>query len=176
MKQRTKVIIAIIISLFAMTLMISHLFDKSEGHIAEEVVTTEDVVPLTQVSKTTTRKKTTKKVTRVVTTTRTNTYKVTHYGYDCKGCGGTTASGYNVRNTIYYNDTTYGRLRIVAIKGLPLYSIIKIKNYDGQDVLAIVLDKGVGYGVIDLLVENEKVANKLGIRRNVEIEIIRKGQ
>ena len=159
-----------------MTLMINHLFDKSEGHVTEEVVTTEDVVPLTQVSTTTTKKKTTKKVTRVATTQQTNTYKITHYGYDCKGCSGTTASGYNVRNTIYYNDPTYGRLRIVAIKGLPLYSIIKIKNYDGQDILAIVLDRGVGNGVIDLLVENEKVASRLGIRKNIEIEIVRSGK
>lgn len=53
-------------------------------------------------------------------------------------------------------DATYAKLRIVAMKNLPLYSIIKIKNYDGRDIFAIVLDRGVGSGVIDLLVENEK--------------------
>ena len=84
---------------------------------------------------------------------------------------GNTASGYNVKNTIYYNDKTYGKLRIVAMNSsIPLYSVIRIKNYDGYDIYAIVLDRGVGSGVIDLLVENESKASKLGIRKNIEIK------
>lgn len=30
---------------------------------------------------------------------------ITHYGPDCAGCSGITASGYDVKNTVYYNDS-----------------------------------------------------------------------
>ena len=40
----------------------------------------------------------------------------------------------------------------------------------------IVLDRGVGNGVIDLLVESENKASKLGIQNNVEIEVLRRGK
>ena len=110
-------------------------------------------------------------------TQKSGTYKLTHYGYNCKGCGGKTATGYDISKTIYYNDATYGKLRIVAMKDLQLYSVIKIKNYKlGGDIYAIVLDRGVGSGVIDLAVENESKASQLGIQNNVEIEIIRSGK
>lgn len=137
-------------------------------------ITNSTTANTTTTTKKTTKKKTTKNI--IKTTIKEGTYKLTHYGWDCKGCGGNTASGYNVRNTIYYNDAFYGRLRIVAMKNLPFYSVIKIKNYDGRDIFAIVLDRGVGSGVIDLLVENEAIASKLGIRKNIEIEILRSGK
>lgn len=105
-------------------------------------------------------------------------YKITHYGADCKKCSGITASGYDVRNTIYYNDTEYGNIRIVAMsKSMPLYSVIKIKNYKlGGDIIAIVIDRGVGNGVIDLLTNSENEAKQLGIQKGVEIEILRRGK
>ena len=106
------------------------------------------------------------------------TYKLTHYGHDC--CkSGKTATGYDVRKTIYYNDKEYGQVRIVAMcKNIPLYSIVKIKNYKitGGDVIAIVIDRGVGCSTIDLLVENEAKSSKLGIQRNTVVEILRKGK
>lgn len=108
----------------------------------------------------------------------TLTYKITHYGPDCSGCSGTTASGYNVSNTIYYNDATYGQVRVVATsREIPLYSIIKLYNYKlGGDITAIVLDRGVGSGIIDLLVESEAQASQFGIQRGVQIEILRSGR
>lgn len=110
--------------------------------------------------------------------TANGTYKLTHYGHDC--CkSGKTATGYDVRNTIYYNDNEYGNVRIVAMcKNIPLYSIVKIKNYKitGGDVIAIVIDRGVGCSTIDLLVENEAKSSKLGIQRNTIVEILRKGK
>ena len=130
------------------------------------------------------KKETTTKTQTKKTTTQTNqkgtpagTYKITHYGWDC--CkNGVTATGYNVRNTIYYNDSQYGKVRIVAMHGnMPLYSIIKIKKYKlGGDIVAIVIDRGVGRGTIDLLVENEATASKYGIQKGVSIEILRKGK
>lgn len=113
-----------------------------------------------------------------VKTQNKGTYKLTHYGADCKLCSGITASGYDVRNTIYYNDTEYGNIRIVAMsKSMPLYSVIKIKNYKlGGDIIAIVIDRGVGNGVIDLLSNSENEAKQLGIQKGVEIEILRSGK
>ena len=124
---------------------------------------------------TTTKVKTTKKVVKQKTTEKVNddSYKITHYGYDCKGCSGTTVSGYNVKNNIYYNDKTYGKIRIIAFNKLPLYSIIKINDYRGTEIIAIVLDRGTNH--IDLLVSNEKEARKLGVARST-IEVLRQGK
>lgn len=104
------------------------------------------------------------------------TYKLTHYGYDC--CkSGKTATGWDARN-IYYNDNEYGEIRIVAMcSKIPLYSIVKINNYKlGGDITAIVLDRGVGCSTIDLLTENEAKSSQLGIQKNVNVEILRRGK
>ena len=39
---------------------------------------------------------------------------ITGYGPDCDGCIGITSSGYDVRNTIYYNDKTYNNVRVLS--------------------------------------------------------------
>lgn len=197
MKERTKVIIAILVGLFGMILMIDHLFDKNiEPDIHEEdylrasakaeffeeaksieleTSTTTKQMQTTKPSTNITKKDKTPK--KALKTTNNNIYKITHYGPDCKGCSGITASGYDVRNTIYYNDKVYGKLRIVAMKNLPLYSVIKIKNYkQSGDTVAIVLDTPKNYGIIDLLVNSEETAKELGIQKNVEIEILRNGR
>lgn len=104
-------------------------------------------------------------------------YKLTHYGWDCKGCRGKTATGYNIKKTYYYNDKKYGKVRIVAMcSKMKLGSVIRIKNYKrGGDIIAIVLDRGVDCGIIDLAVKNEKTSKKYGIQKNVKIDILRKG-
>lgn len=105
--------------------------------------------------------------------------KVTHYGPDCYGCSGYTASGYNVNNTNSYEDSTYGTLRIVAApRNLPLYSVIKIRNYKGGELLAIVLDRGgaIQGTKFDILVSSEEEAIQWGVQYGVEIEIIRWGK
>ena len=123
--------------------------------------------------KTTNKTNYTKKVKSRSNDLKIGKYTITHYGYDCKGCSGITVSGYNVKNTIYYNDSVYGKVRIIAFNKLPLYSIVKIKDYKGSEVIAIVLDSGTNH--IDLLVSNEKEANKLGIVES-EIEVLRRGK
>lgn len=175
MKKRIIVAITITIVLISAS-FINYLSKPSKSNI-EQPKETNTTILTTETSKTTITTKTSAKTTKkVIKTTQTpGIYKLTHYGWDCKGCGENTASGYNVRNTIYYNDKTYGTLRIVAMKDLPLYSVIKIKNYD-YDIYAIVLDRGVGSGVIDLLVESESKASKLGIRKNIQIEMLRTGR
>lgn len=110
---------------------------------------------------------------------------MTGYGYDCRGCTtGKTASGYSIRDTIYYDDPTFGTLRIVAMdKSIPMYSIVRISNINGMEpILAIVLDRGDGISFsksiqIDLVVESEAVAKTtIGKKYNVTCDILRSGK
>ena len=118
-----------------------------------------------------------KKVTPKVNNTQSNgTYKLTHYGYDC--CkSGKTATGWDARN-IWYNDSEYGSVRIVAMcSKIPMYSIVKINNYKlGGDIIAIVLDRGVNCSTIDLLTESEAKSSQLGIQNGVKVDILRNGK
>jgi len=106
---------------------------------------------------------------------------ITAYGPDCKGCSGITASGYNVKNTIYYHDKDYGKVRIVAAdKSLPFGTIIRIKDLDTFDnIIAIVLDRGSAIGFkrkvyFDLLYKNEKSTSSFG-KRYATFEVLRRG-
>lgn len=109
---------------------------------------------------------------------------MTAYGPDCVGCTtGCTASGYNVLNgNIYYNDKTYGKIRIVAAdKSLPFGTIIRISGLDimEESFLAIVLDRGSAIGFnkksyFDLLYNSEKETLTFG-RRYANFDIIRLG-
>ncbi len=107
---------------------------------------------------------------------------VSYYGPDCRGCSGVTASGYRVSDTIYYQDETYGTLRIVAAdKSIPMGSVLKLSSNNGNTVIhAIVLDRGgaIGFGkkyVLDLLCESEKQSYQLGVMKSTSIEVLRYG-
>ena len=111
--------------------------------------------------------------------------KMTGYGPDCVGCSGITASGMNVLNgNIYYNDKTFGNIRIVAgDRSIPFGSIIRITgvNISSDPVLAIVLDRGgmIGFeewkhSYFDLLYESEGAASSFG-RQNATFELLRRG-
>ena len=107
---------------------------------------------------------------------------ITGYGPDCDGCIGITASGYDVRNTIYYNDKTYNNVRVLAAdKSLPFGTIIKVSNLkDYNDFIGIVLDRGSaisfdGFSQIDLLFESEDHSYNFGRKENVIFEILRLG-
>lgn len=109
---------------------------------------------------------------------------MTAYGPDCVGCTtGYTASGHHVLNgNIYYNDDTFGNIRIVAAdKSLPFGSIIKISGLDmyPDDLLAIVLDRGSAIGFnkksyFDLLYSSEKETDSFG-KRYATYEVLRRG-
>lgn len=111
----------------------------------------------------------------------TYTGSLTGYGPDCRGCSGKTASGYDVRNTITYNDEEYGEIRILAAdKSIQMYSVVRVSNVPGMEpFIAIVLDTGgnVGFGkgtLFDLLFSKESEAmHKVN---NVTFEILRKGK
>ncbi len=111
------------------------------------------------------------------------TGKLSGYGPDCYGCSGTLASGKYVGNgDIYYNDPTYGKVRIVAgDRKYSLGTIIRIKNSKvGNDILAIVLDRGGAIGIgktylFDLLFASQQEALKYEVSYNVNFEILRNG-
>ena len=112
-----------------------------------------------------------------------NTYYgyITAYGPDCKGCIGITASGFNVKNNIYYHDRQYGKVRIVAAdKKIPFGTIVRIKYQNtSENNIAIVLDRGSAIGfnrnaLFDLLYRSEKETISFG-KRKATFEILRYG-
>jgi len=124
-------------------------------------------------------------VLNTVTTLETYHGKMTAYGPDCLGCSGITASGKNVLDgNIYYEDKTFGTIRIVAAdKSIPFGSIIKITglNISSDPILAIVLDRGgmIGFeewkhSYFDLLYKSEADAMSFG-RPTATFELIRRG-
>ena len=106
--------------------------------------------------------------------------KMSAYGPDCSGCSGYLGSGRYVGDgNIYYEDATYGRVRIVAGDSKYSYgTIVRINDKTGQ-YLAIVLDRGGGIGInkkymFDLLFSSESEASNYGIS-NASFEILRYG-
>ncbi len=114
----------------------------------------------------------------------TFTGTLTGYGPDCAGCGGHVACRPNqdVRNgNIYYNDSKYGKIRILAADySIPCGSIIHIENFkfsDNGEVIGIVLDRGsaiVGL-TMDLLYPSEAATVAIGRQRNIKFTIERWG-
>ena len=96
-----------------------------------------------------------------------------YYTAKCKGCSGITATGVDVRNTIYYNG-----MRIIAVDPsiIPLYSIVHVTT-PHESFKAIALDKGgaIKGNKVDILVADTQTAIKLG-RHTVYIKVLRRGK
>ena len=116
----------------------------------------------------------------------THVGKITAYGPDCYGCyGSLVAHGEYVGDgRIYYNDPTYGTIRIVAgDERLGLGAIVRIKGVAAEPIIAIMLDTGGDIGFnkrkkifFDLLFESEKAAGeKFGSYDNATFEILKYG-
>ena len=107
---------------------------------------------------------------------------MTSYGPDCPGCSGKSGCPprQDFRNgNIYFSDSTYGNVRIVATdSAIPCGTIVKISgtNY-GEPIYAVALDRGgaIVQNKMDLLYESNSVAAKAGTQYNVSFEIIRWG-
>lgn len=107
---------------------------------------------------------------------------LSHYGHDCYGCTtGYTASGYYVGDgRIYYQDPTFGSVRVVAADNkYPLGTVIRL-GYHGTSITAIVLDRGGGIGdgkkfQIDLLTSSNSEAYQLGTVYDTSLEVLRLG-
>jgi len=111
----------------------------------------------------------------VITQAVTETYEATAYIAMCDtGCSGITATGVDVRNSIYTTDG----LRIIATDPavVPMYSIVTVTLADGTSFKAQALDTGgaIRGNRIDILVASRSEAITLG-RQAVEIEVIRRG-
>lgn len=106
---------------------------------------------------------------------------LTAYGPDCKGCSGKLGCYpyQNVlNNNIYYEDSTYGKIRILASDPLiPCGSVIKVSNYYNQEFYGIVLDRGSAIKglTMDLLYESEIATKNIGRQYNITFEIERWG-
>ncbi len=112
----------------------------------------------------------------------TFTGELTGYAGDCPLCSGYLACPPRtnvLKKGIYFNDTTYGKIRIVASsKNYPCGTILKfnVKKLSSDPIIAIVLDRGVSGNVIDLLTESEEYAGKyVGRVRNLKFEVLREG-
>ena len=112
----------------------------------------------------------------------TFTGELTGYAGDCPLCSGYLACPPRtnvLKKGIYFNDSTYGKIRIVASsRNYPCGTILKfnVKKLSDEPIIAIVLDRGVGGNVIDLLTESEDYARKhVGRVRNLNFEVLREG-
>lgn len=108
--------------------------------------------------------------------------ELTGYAGDCALCSGYLACPPRtnvLKEGILFEDSTYGTVRIVASsKNYPCGTILKfnVKKISESPIIAIVLDRGVGGNVIDLLTENEDYAiKKIGRVKNLEFEVLREG-
>lgn len=101
------------------------------------------------------------------------------YALDCSECNTRLSCLENqddLVNNIYYNDKTYGTVRILKTnESIPCGSIIKISNYDNQEFLGIVLDSTNDDQnlIVDLLFENENSILNLGLKENIDFKIER---
>ena len=100
------------------------------------------------------------------------------YGADI---GDYTSSGYYIGDSIYYNDDTYGELKILAgDRDIPSGTVINVTNSNAGSFMGIVLDTGrnIGFNKLydfDLLFETSKEAIKYGVSHDVTFEILRVG-
>ena len=112
----------------------------------------------------------------------TFTGELTGYAGDCPLCSGYLACPPRtnvLEKGIYYEDSTYGTVRIVASsRNYPCGTILKfnVSKLSSEPIIAIVLDRGVGGNNIDLLTESQSyAAKKVGRVRNLEFEVLREG-
>ena len=102
--------------------------------------------------------------------------ELTGYAGDCPLCSGYLACPPRtnvLKEGIYYNDKI-----VASSKKYPCGTIIRfnVGKLSDEPITAIVLDRGVGGNVIDLLVENEDFARKkVGRVRNLNIDVLREG-
>ena len=100
------------------------------------------------------------------------------YGSDI---GSLTASGHYIGDSIYYSDSTYGNIRILAGDGdIPFGTVIEVSNSNAGSFIGIVLDTGRNIGFdrlydFDLLFETSKEALNYGVSKNVTFKILRVG-
>ena len=108
--------------------------------------------------------------------------ELTGYSGDCPLCSGYLACPPRtnvIKNGVYFNDKSYGNIRLVASsKNYPCGTILKfnVKKISQEPIIAIVLDRGVSGNVVDLLTDSSETAiKKIGRVKNLEFEVLREG-
>lgn len=161
--------------------------EEDSTEVVEEVIPKPTKTPVATPKPTKTPKPKVEEVVNLVDTSSfavlsNEIVNISHYGHDCYGCtSGHTASGYYVGDgRIYYQDKTFGSVRVVAAdKKYPLGTILRL-GYHGTTITAIVLDRGGAIGdgnkfQIDLLTTSNSHAYQLGIVTNTSLEVLRYG-
>lgn len=96
-----------------------------------------------------------------------------YYTPTCKGCSGITATGYDVRGSIYVDG-----MRVIAVDPnvIPLYSIVEVST-PYETFTAIALDTGgaIKGHKVDILVADVQTAYNLG-RHTVYVKVLRNGK
>lgn len=111
------------------------------------------------------------------------TGQMTAYKPICEGCTGIVycPPRQNVtKGNIYFEDNTYGKIRILAADyAIPCGTIVKISNVTFSDdaIIGIVLDRGgaIKGNIMDFLVSETDDTDVVGRQRNVNYEILRWG-
>ena len=151
---------------------------KNEEVITTEVVVEETVQPVVSQNVAVIAPKVEEVIEVIQPQNEIVTGKMSGYGPDCVGCSGYLANGHYVGDgNIYYSDSEYGQVRIVAgDKKYKFGTIVRIND----SMLAIVLDRGGSIGIgkkfmFDLLYASEAEANSNGVSYNTKFEILRNG-
>ena len=99
----------------------------------------------------------------------------TAYTSECDGCTGITATGYDVRNTVYKDG-----YRVVATDKsvIPMESLLYIESVNNSFEPFVAISSDVGGAIkgnrIDILVENKSKAYDFGVR-NIKVTVLREG-
>lgn len=111
------------------------------------------------------------------------TGQMTAYNPICVGCTGKVycPPRQDVTNgNIYFDDTSYGKIRILAADyAIPCGTIVKITNvtFSNDPIIGIVLDRGgaIKGNIMDFLVTETDDMDIVGRQRGVKYEILRWG-
>ncbi len=111
------------------------------------------------------------------------TGQMTAYKANCVGCTGKVSCPprQDVRNgNIYFQDPTYGTIRILAADpAIPCGTIVQITNvsFSADPIVGIVLDRGsaIKGNIMDFLVAEIDSTDTVGRQRDVHYEVIRWG-
>lgn len=109
--------------------------------------------------------------------------QMTAYNPVCVGCTGKVycSPRQDVTNgNIYFNDTTYGKVRILAADYLiPCGTIVSITNvsFSNNPIIGIVLDRGgaIKGNIMDFLVSESDDTDVVGRQHDVKYEVLRWG-
>jgi len=99
----------------------------------------------------------------------------TAYTSKCDGCTGITATGYDVRNTVYKDG-----YRVVSTDKnvIPMDSLLYIESVNDSFEPFVAISSDVGGAIkgnrIDILVENESKAYGFGVR-DIKVTVLREG-